>query len=81
MSRSTLATPAGAAPVDELTPEQRRAASAPGSVAVVAGAGTGKTKMLAHRYLRNGQEKVGPDSMRLADTRKRFCVLIVSRSA
>src|SRR5690606_28947645 len=47
----TLSTPAGAAPVDELTPEQRRAASVPGSIAVVAGAGTGKTKMLAHRYL------------------------------
>ena len=36
---------------DALTPEQARAATASGSVAVVAGAGTGKTKMLAHRYL------------------------------
>lgn len=34
-----------------LTDEQRRAAYAPGSVAVTAGAGTGKTHMLAERYL------------------------------
>lgn len=34
-----------------LTDEQARAAFAPGSVAVVAGAGTGKTHMLTHRYL------------------------------
>jgi len=60
VSRSTLATPAGAAPVDELTPEQRRAASAPGSVAVVAGAGTGKTKMLAHRYLHHLESGLSP---------------------
>src|SRR5690606_16047358 len=36
---------------DSLTPDQARAVSAGGSIAVVAGAGTGKTKMLAHRYL------------------------------
>lgn len=33
-----------------LTPEQERAAHAPGSVAVTAGAGTGKTHMLTARY-------------------------------
>ncbi len=33
-----------------LTDEQRQAAHAPGSVAVIAGAGTGKTHMLAERY-------------------------------
>ncbi len=34
-----------------LTPDQQRAAGAPQSVAVLAGAGTGKTHMLAARYL------------------------------
>lgn len=34
-----------------LTPEQSAAAHAPGSVVVTAGAGTGKTHMLAERYL------------------------------
>ncbi len=34
-----------------LTPSQKKAAEAPGSVAVTAGAGTGKTSMLATRYL------------------------------
>lgn len=34
-----------------LTPEQQAAAWAPGSVAVTAGAGTGKTHLLAERYL------------------------------
>lgn len=34
-----------------LTPQQQRAAYANGSVAVIAGAGTGKTYMLAERYL------------------------------
>jgi ATP-dependent helicase/nuclease subunit A len=34
-----------------LTPDQRAAAHAPGSVVVTAGAGTGKTHMLAERYL------------------------------
>jgi ATP-dependent helicase/nuclease subunit A len=33
-----------------LTPQQEKAAHAPGSVAVIAGAGTGKTHMLAERY-------------------------------
>lgn len=33
------------------TPQQAEAASAPGSVAVTAGAGTGKTRMLAWRYM------------------------------
>ncbi len=42
---------------DELTPDQRRAATAPGSVAVTAGAGTGKTKMLAARYLFHVREQ------------------------
>ncbi|HEX7040681.1 MAG TPA: UvrD-helicase domain-containing protein [Trueperaceae bacterium] len=44
----------------DLTPEQARAAFAPGSVAVVAGAGTGKTKMLAHRYLHHIEEGLSP---------------------
>ncbi|HZW27839.1 MAG TPA: UvrD-helicase domain-containing protein, partial [Trueperaceae bacterium] len=43
-----------------LTAEQARAAFAPGSVAVVAGAGTGKTKMLAHRFLRHVEEGLSP---------------------
>ena len=34
-----------------LTPQQEKAAHAPGSVATIAGAGTGKTHMLAERYL------------------------------
>ncbi len=34
-----------------LTPQQQAAAYADGSVAVIAGAGTGKTHMLAERYL------------------------------
>jgi ATP-dependent helicase/nuclease subunit A len=34
-----------------LTPEQERAARTPGSIAITAGAGTGKTLLLAHRYL------------------------------
>ncbi len=33
-----------------LTPQQEKAAHAPGSVATIAGAGTGKTHMLAERY-------------------------------
>lgn len=33
-----------------LTPQQEKAAHAPGSVAVIAGTGTGKTHMLAERY-------------------------------
>ncbi|RME03164.1 MAG: hypothetical protein D6812_05450, partial [Deltaproteobacteria bacterium] len=36
---------------DTLSPEQRKAVEAKGSVAVVAGAGTGKTFMLTRRYL------------------------------
>lgn len=43
-----------------LTPEQAQAVEAPGSVAVVAGAGTGKTKMLAHRYLRHLESGLSP---------------------
>jgi len=43
--------------VIELTPEQKQAASAPGSVAVTAGAGTGKTGMLAGRYLHHVKEQ------------------------
>jgi len=35
----------------ELTKDQKRAAAATGSAAVSAGAGTGKTRMLAQRYL------------------------------
>lgn len=45
---------------EQLTPEQARAVSAPGSVAVVAGAGTGKTKMLAHRYLHHLDQGLSP---------------------
>ena len=41
-----------------LTPQQLEAAHAPASVAVTAGAGTGKTHMLASRYLHH-LEKVG----------------------
>ncbi len=40
----------------KLTPEQKRAAEAKGSVAVTAGAGTGKTRMLAERYLYHVRE-------------------------
>ncbi|MDP9439417.1 MAG: UvrD-helicase domain-containing protein, partial [Actinomycetota bacterium] len=39
-----------------LTEEQRRAVSASSSVAVVAGAGTGKTHMLTERYLHHLSE-------------------------
>lgn len=39
-----------------LTLEQELAARAPGSVAVTAGAGTGKTRMLAERYLHHVRE-------------------------
>jgi ATP-dependent helicase/nuclease subunit A len=44
-----------------LTPEQQAAAYADGSVAVIAGAGTGKTHMLAERYLYHLREgKLSP---------------------
>ncbi len=43
-----------------LLPAQARAATHPGSVAVVAGAGTGKTHMLAHRYLFHLEQGLGP---------------------
>ncbi|MEJ2668042.1 MAG: UvrD-helicase domain-containing protein [Deinococcales bacterium] len=43
-----------------LLPAQARAATHPGSVAVVAGAGTGKTHMLAHRYLHHLQSGLRP---------------------
>lgn len=42
---------------DELTAQQRSAATSPGSIAVTAGAGTGKTKMLAARYLFHVREQ------------------------
>ena len=45
---------------DSLTAEQASAASFGGSVAVVAGAGTGKTKLLAHRYLHHLDEGLSP---------------------
>lgn len=38
-----------------LTPDQRLAVEAPGSVCITAGAGTGKTHMLSHRYLHHLQ--------------------------
>ncbi len=40
----------------DLTDDQKRAAEAPGSAAVTAGAGTGKTHMLARRYLHHVAE-------------------------
>ena len=43
-----------------LTADQERAASAGGSVAVVAGAGTGKTHMLAYRYLHHLRQGLSP---------------------
>ena len=43
-----------------LTSDQARAAYAAGSVAVVAGAGTGKTHMLAHRYLHHLRQGRSP---------------------
>lgn len=43
-----------------LTSDQARAAYADGSVAVVAGAGTGKTHMLAHRYLHHLRQGRSP---------------------
>ncbi|MEJ2356510.1 MAG: UvrD-helicase domain-containing protein [Deinococcales bacterium] len=45
---------------DGLLPAQARAATHPGSVAVVAGAGTGKTHMLAHRYLFHLEQGLQP---------------------
>jgi ATP-dependent helicase/nuclease subunit A len=45
---------------DGLNPEQRRAATAPGSVAVTAGAGTGKTYLLARRYLHHLHAGLSP---------------------
>ncbi|MEX2502157.1 MAG: UvrD-helicase domain-containing protein [Trueperaceae bacterium] len=47
-------------PGDGLTERQRRAAHAPGSVAIVAGAGTGKTHTLGHRYLTHLREGASP---------------------
>ncbi|WP_204139091.1 exodeoxyribonuclease V subunit beta [Halomicronema sp. CCY15110] len=46
-----------------LTKDQQRAAQAPGSVAVTAGAGTGKTHMLSERYLYFLQQGVSPLQM------------------
>lgn len=46
-----------------LTDQQRKAAQAPGSVAVVAGAGTGKTHMLSERYLYHLQQGCSPLQM------------------
>ena len=47
-----------------LTPEQERAATADCSVAVTAGAGTGKTRMLAHRFLHHvAVDKMSPLSI------------------
>lgn len=46
--------------MDGLRPAQRRAVEAPGGVAVVAGAGTGKTHMLAHRYLKHVRDGLDP---------------------
>ncbi len=43
-----------------LRPDQERAATCPTSVAVVAGAGTGKTHMLAHRYLFHLRQGLDP---------------------
>ncbi|MFO7546608.1 MAG: UvrD-helicase domain-containing protein [Trueperaceae bacterium] len=43
-----------------LRPDQERAATCPTSVAVVAGAGTGKTHMLAHRYLHHLRQGLNP---------------------
>jgi ATP-dependent helicase/nuclease subunit A len=43
--------------MEGLNPQQLRAATAPGSVAVTAGAGTGKTHMLAARYLFHVREQ------------------------
>src|SRR5690606_3535946 len=45
---------------DTLRPAQREAVDAPGSVAVVAGAGTGKTHMLAHRFLKHVEDGLDP---------------------
>ncbi|MGA1473547.1 MAG: UvrD-helicase domain-containing protein [Prochlorothrix sp.] len=46
-----------------LTDDQEQAAQAPGSVAVTAGAGTGKTHMLAERYLYFLQQGISPLQM------------------
>ena len=43
-----------------LTPQQERAVRAPGSVAVVAGAGSGKTHMLVSRYLHHLESGLSP---------------------
>lgn len=43
-----------------LTEAQKRAAHAPGSVAVLAGAGTGKTFLLTHRYLHHLSSGLNP---------------------
>ena len=43
-----------------LRPDQLRAVEAPGGVAVVAGAGTGKTHMLAHRFLKHVSDGLDP---------------------
>lgn len=55
--------PAGgpaAAAADGLRPDQRRAVEARRGVAVVAGAGTGKTHMLAHRFLKHVTDGLDP---------------------
>lgn len=46
-----------------LTDRQRRATAAPGGVAIVAGAGTGKTHTLGQRYLAHLQEGLSPLSI------------------
>lgn len=72
-----METPTG----DELNPEQRRAASyGNGPLLIVAGAGTGKTKTLAHRVAHLIASGVAPDQILLLTFSRRASRELLSRA-
>lgn len=62
-----------------LTEQQQRAAQSPGSVAVTAGAGTGKTHMLSERYLYFLQKDISPLQMVTVTFTKKVATELRSR--